>query len=81
MTKQVTATEAKAKLSALLDDVENGEEIVITRRGRTIARISPARGGHALKDMFKGVVVSTVPPEELYTTGESWDILRDDPAP
>jgi len=34
--------EAKTKLSELLDRVEKGEEIVITRRGKEIARIVPA---------------------------------------
>jgi len=37
----VTLAEAKAHLSRLLDEVEAGEEIVITRRGRPVARISP----------------------------------------
>ena len=30
--------EAEAGLSALLDSVESGEEVVITRRGRSVAR-------------------------------------------
>lgn len=37
----VTVAEAKAKLSELLDSVERGEEVVITRRGKPIARVSP----------------------------------------
>lgn len=81
MVKQVTATEAKAKLLALLDEVENGEEIVITRHGRTIARISPARGPHALKDLFKGIVTTNATDEELFSTGEAWDVMRDDDTP
>ena len=35
--------EAKNKLSGLLDDVERGQEIVITRRGRAVAKLVPAR--------------------------------------
>jgi prevent-host-death family protein len=35
------AYEAKAKLSELLDRVERGEEIVITRHGKAIARMVP----------------------------------------
>ncbi len=42
--KAVGAFEAKNKLSALLDLVENGEEVVITRHGREVARLVPARG-------------------------------------
>jgi prevent-host-death family protein len=37
----VTLTEAKSHLSHLLDRVEAGEEVVITRRGLPIARITP----------------------------------------
>lgn len=37
----VTLAEAKTHLSHLLDQVEAGEEVIITRRGRAIARITP----------------------------------------
>lgn len=37
----VTLAEAKAHLSQLLDQVEAGEEVVITRRGQPVARITP----------------------------------------
>lgn len=37
----VTLADAKTHLSHLLDQVEAGEEIVITRRGQPVARISP----------------------------------------
>ena len=40
MSRIVGAFEAKTKLSELLDLVEQGEEILITRRGKTIARLS-----------------------------------------
>lgn len=40
----VNLAQAKARLSELLDKVETGEEIVITRRGRAIAHISPTTG-------------------------------------
>jgi len=39
----VSVAEAKAHLSELLNQVETGEEIVITRRGRPVARISPEK--------------------------------------
>jgi prevent-host-death family protein len=42
--KEVGAFEAKNKLSALLDLVEQGEEVVITRHGREVARLVPPRG-------------------------------------
>ena len=34
-------SEAKAKLSALLDRVKSGEEVTITDRGKPVARIVP----------------------------------------
>ncbi len=38
-----TVAEAKAHLSELLARVESGEELVITRRGRPVAHLSPIR--------------------------------------
>ena len=42
--KLVGLAEAKAHLSALLDAVEAGDEVVITRRGQAVARLIPDRG-------------------------------------
>lgn len=39
---EVNLTQAKARLSELLDKVEAGCEIVITRRGKAVAQITPA---------------------------------------
>ena len=39
--REVPASEAKTHLLRLLDDVERGETILITRRGRRIARVVP----------------------------------------
>jgi prevent-host-death family protein len=73
MARIVTATEAKTKLLALLDDVEGGDEIEITRHGRVVARLGPARGPHALKDRFKGRVWTTFDDDDLLSTGETWN--------
>ena len=40
---QVGTFEAKNKLSALLDRVEQGEEVVITRHGEPVAKLVPHR--------------------------------------
>lgn len=37
----ISLAQAKAHLSELLDRVENGEEVVITRHGRPVAQLSP----------------------------------------
>lgn len=39
--REIGAFEAKNKLGTLLDWVEKGEEVVITRRGRVVARLVP----------------------------------------
>jgi len=39
--REIQASEAKAHLPQLLDDVERGETLIISRRGRPIARIVP----------------------------------------
>lgn len=39
--KTVSASEAKAKLLGLLDEVERGESVVVTRHGRAVARLVP----------------------------------------
>lgn len=74
MTRKMTATEVKARILALLDDVETGDEIEITRHGRTIARLVPARGPHALRGRYSGVAMSVADDDELFTTGETWDL-------
>ena len=42
---EVGAVQAKNKLSTLLDRVEQGEEIIITRHGRPVARLVPNTEG------------------------------------
>lgn len=39
--REVAATDAKARLSQLLSDVERGESVAITRHGKVIARLVP----------------------------------------
>jgi prevent-host-death family protein len=43
--REIGAFEAKSKLSTLLDWVAKGEEILITRRGKAVARLVPATSG------------------------------------
>ena len=39
--RTIQASEAKTHFLRILDDVERGETVVITRHGRTVARIEP----------------------------------------
>ncbi|HET7572456.1 MAG TPA: type II toxin-antitoxin system prevent-host-death family antitoxin [Gaiellaceae bacterium] len=74
MTRQMTATEVKAKILALLDEVAEGDTVEITKHGRTVARLVPARGPRALEGLFQGQVHVTVDnEEELFSTGERWN--------
>ena len=44
--RQIGVSEARKRLGALLDRVEAGDEVVITRRGRPVARLVSAIAGH-----------------------------------
>ena len=73
MDRKMTATEVKAKILGLLDEVAAGEEIEITKHGRTVARLVPARGARSLEGLFEGLVRTNVEDEEeLFSTGERW---------
>lgn len=74
MSIQMTATELKARILAVLDDVAAGEEIEVTKHGRTVARIVPAKGAHSLKGKLAGVARSAADDEELFTTGATWNL-------
>lgn len=45
MIKTTSISELKAKLSAFLDIVRQGDEVLVTDRGRLIARLAPVKGG------------------------------------
>ena len=75
MSRVVTATEAKATILRLLDEVADGEEVEITKHGRVVARLVPARGPQSLRGMYAGVARTLVEDEEkLFSTGERWDV-------
>jgi prevent-host-death family protein len=73
MTKQVTATDAKATILRLLDAAAAGEEIEITRHGRPVARLVPPAGARSLKGSFEGVAMTAVDEEKLFSTNEPWN--------
>ena len=68
----VNVHEAKTTLSRLLAQVEAGEEVIIARRGRPVARLMPYETrGRRQPDVLKGKVVipdsffDPLPEEEL----------------
>ncbi len=74
MSKTVTATEAKAKLLALLDEVEKGEEIEITRHGVTIATLMPRKNHHRRMGRLAGMARTADPNDDLLSTGLDWNL-------
>lgn len=74
MSRQMTATELKSRILAVLDEVAAGDEIEITKHGRTVARLVPASGPAALRGRVTGTAMSAADDEELFTTGVSWDL-------
>jgi prevent-host-death family protein len=74
MAIRVTATEAKARILSLLDDVAEGQEVEITKHGRMVARLVPAVGPQALKSRLAGIAMTAATDEELFGTGAEWDL-------
>ena len=73
MIRKMTATETKARILALLDEVAAGDTIEITKHGRTVARLVPAVGAQALKGKLSDVAMSAAPEEDLFATGVRWE--------
>lgn len=72
--------EAKTHFSDLIERVANGEEIVISRRGKPVARLAPIPGREIKFGVLKGKLRvpsdfdAPLPPEiQRYFDGESSD--------
>jgi prevent-host-death family protein len=65
MNMEVNIKEARGKFSALINQVEEGAEIILTRRGKEVARMvpSPTRAKRlpSLKEFRKSIKVSGKP--------------------
>jgi prevent-host-death family protein len=73
---EVGAFEAKTHLSALLDKVSRGEEVLITRRGKAIARLVPAeQAGRSRVNAAIDELLTLR--EEVTLNGVDWETLRD----
>ena len=77
--REIGSFEAKNKLSALLDQVEHGTEIVITRHGKAVAKLVPAEPGFdrkkakraaaGLREASKGVMLRGLKIKDLINEG------------
>ena len=74
---EVGAFEAKTHLSALLEKVKNGEEVLITKRGKAIARLIPAEQA---KQSEVGLIIDELCllRKQVSLKGLDWKALRDD---
>ena len=54
--KRASVSELKTSLSAYLRGVKNGEEVLVTERGRPVARLVPAIGVEGVSDRKKRLV-------------------------
>jgi prevent-host-death family protein len=77
--REIGSFEAKNKLSALLIEVEHGAEIVITRRGKVVAKLVPPgpgfdrkkarRAAADLREASKGVMLRGLKIKNLINEG------------
>ena len=58
--EKVQLFEAKARLSELVDRAEGGREFVITRRGRAVARLVPARPAGRRREIDRDAIVDEI---------------------
>jgi prevent-host-death family protein len=58
--EKIQLFEAKARLSELIDRAEAGREFIITRRGRAVARIVPARQGGRRREVDRDAIVDEI---------------------
>jgi prevent-host-death family protein len=73
--RQVTVAEAKAQLSSLLTMVENGEPVVITRRGKPIAELVPRQ---AVRDLLPQLqTLRNALPHQATSGVDTMRVLRD----
>lgn len=75
----MTITEAKAQFSALVEDAIRGEDVVITKHGRPVAKLTKFEK----PQLVFGALVGKVPPEWLEIDfddtshmAEAWDQWR-----
>ncbi|MCL2298389.1 MAG: type II toxin-antitoxin system prevent-host-death family antitoxin [Proteobacteria bacterium] len=77
--REVALFEAKNKLSGLLDQVAAGEEFLITRHGKPVARLAPVKptfdrakarqAANALRQASQGLSLGGIPIKELVNEG------------
>ncbi|MFM8455096.1 MAG: type II toxin-antitoxin system Phd/YefM family antitoxin [Gammaproteobacteria bacterium] len=73
----VGAFEAKTHFSALLEEVEKGDQILITKHGRLVAKLVPPNTNNN-KEEIQQAIVELKNFAEKNILGMDWTILRDE---
>ena len=73
---EISVVDAGDRLGALIDEVENGREVVITRQGRPVARLVPVFGLERSRPAVEGIRALR---DSIAQRGErlSWSDLSD----
>jgi prevent-host-death family protein len=69
--RRITVTELRKNLFAVLGEVEAGESVTVTRRGRTVARLVPGTRPDWRANMPPGPRL-LVPVNEAFTPVDDW---------
>lgn len=75
---QVNLADAKARLSAIIDRIEAGESIEITRRGKAVARLSPILQPKKKIDMEALKALDRLGPPQTESAGDFIRRMRDE---
>ena len=74
--REIGALEAKNTLGSLLDRVERGEEIVITRHGKPIARLVPNKSTYDEEKAGEALERMRLPAKKLKLGPFSWEMWK-----
>lgn len=72
----VGVRELRDHLSRWLDEVKAGRELVVTERGRPVARVIPASGGSSMDELIEAGIVT--PPEARREPASTFGRIRTD---
>lgn len=72
--RTIMASRFKAECLAILDQVDRMKiSVIITKRGRAIARLVPLEAGDEPRETMGSVRLIAEQDEPYYSTGASWD--------
>jgi len=71
MARHISVSRFKAECLGLLEDIsQTGEELVVTKRGRPLARVAPIRAVPSLEGSVEYLVLDE---ELIEPVGSAWD--------